>query len=216
MVKKNNIKKFTSRLFILGMGIGLAIGFNYVFAIVSYSGPTADFPLENAPTPLNVSSTDQVKDAGLSVNAFIANGLSTFNNDVTLANLSDPISLKYGISDFERPLCINNAGKIITCSSTSGPIVDFVSNSGHYSFNIASYEPVILSWSSSGASICSTSFTPDYSPYPVAGNTSGYYTLSSPSFMMPGAYTYRVTCSTTEGYSTTKSLTITMIDTQGH
>ena len=53
------------------MALILSVGVSVVYAAV-WTGPTGTPPDANTPTPINAGTDDQVKDGGLSVNAFIA------------------------------------------------------------------------------------------------------------------------------------------------
>lgn len=60
---------------------GLCIG----FSVVAWTGPTSAPPNNNVSAPVNVGTTDQVKNAGLSVNALAVFGNSAMTGNVTAA-----------------------------------------------------------------------------------------------------------------------------------
>lgn len=70
-MKENSIKKIISTAKIIILGLFVAMGMNYAMAFI---GPTASAPGGNVPAPINIGIYDQVKDAGLSVNAFLGGG----------------------------------------------------------------------------------------------------------------------------------------------
>jgi len=55
------------------------------FAVFAWTGPTQAPPNGNASAPINVGSSDQVKNAGLSVNALAVFGNSAMTGNVTAA-----------------------------------------------------------------------------------------------------------------------------------
>ncbi|GEM_PF-3458449 len=64
----------------------LAFSVSYVFA--AWSGPTATPPDGNTDAPVNVGTTDQIKDAGLGVNALSVFGGGFFSGNVGIGTIS--------------------------------------------------------------------------------------------------------------------------------
>jgi hypothetical protein len=109
-------KKLTSTVFALALGLGLAFGINYVSAGTAgtFNGPSSGFP--NCPTtddacntPINVGTSPQVKNGGLSVNAFTAYMDSVFYQGVTVKQISDGA---------EHYACVDGTGKFVMCGGT--------------------------------------------------------------------------------------------------
>ena len=59
-------------------------------AVFAWTGPTAAPPGNNIPTPINVGTTDQVKNAGLSLNSLVVFGNSIFTGNVGVGSSNVP------------------------------------------------------------------------------------------------------------------------------
>ena len=68
----NTVYKF----FILAAALALGLGVNYIYA--AWTGPTEAPPGGNTPTPVNLGIVNQIKDAGLGLNALSVFGNSYF------------------------------------------------------------------------------------------------------------------------------------------
>jgi hypothetical protein len=152
MNNRMKTKKFTSTVFALALGLGVAFGINYVFA-----GPPAAYP--SCPTttpgcnpPVNTGPYDQVKTAGLSVNTFLANAGARFVQGVQFDQLINPSNT----DGHDSNVCVNGqAGTLKSCGSntqiyaqtgyypTSGTpapgfnlgIAELISNAGFFIFD---------------------------------------------------------------------------------
>ncbi|MEI8272059.1 MAG: hypothetical protein WCG08_05510 [Paludibacter sp.] len=150
-MNKNNVKKVTSKLFILGLGFGLALGVNYVFAGGGngnsdvYTPPTDTFPNGNTPAPINSGAASQTKAGGLTLaGAFIAKSGAEFQQTVTVGGdltLTSGALLSQGISaagafiaksgaEFQQTVTVSsladsttNQGNRPICVNSSGRIV---------------------------------------------------------------------------------------------
>lgn len=74
------IKTTTYKLFILIAVLAIALSVNFIYA--AWTGPTQAPPGGNTPTPVNVGTFNQVKDAGLGLNALSVFGNSYFQETV--------------------------------------------------------------------------------------------------------------------------------------
>ncbi len=85
--------------------LGMLMGGVALFATVAiaWTGPTAAPPSGNVAAPINVGSTNQVKNGGLSVNAFSAFGSSYFAGKVGIGTLS-PVT----VLDVNGPVRVSN------------------------------------------------------------------------------------------------------------
>jgi hypothetical protein len=119
-------KKFTSTVFALALGLGVAFGINYVSG--NFTPPSQGFP--NCPTtdggcnqPINIGTTNQVKNGGLSVNGFLASAGAEFAQGVQFDQLANAPYAG------DRSTCVNNVGAIKVCGtnlySNTGTNTDF-------------------------------------------------------------------------------------------
>ncbi len=78
--------------------------------VSAWTGPTAAPPGNNVPAPINVGTIDQVKNGGLSVNAFAAFGTAYFAGKVGIgtASPSYPLTVVGGV--YANQVTINNTG----------------------------------------------------------------------------------------------------------
>ena len=95
------MQKLKQSFLTIAIGLALAAGLSY-----AWTGPTANPPLNNAPSPVNVSSSSQIKTGALQVNGFRNIGNSMFDG---LATFNSSIKIPAGAG----------AGKVLT-SDTSG------------------------------------------------------------------------------------------------
>jgi hypothetical protein len=96
-----NKKNILQPIKILILGLVLSLGVSYVFAALQGAPPTG-----NVAGPLNEGPSSQVKDGGLSVNAFEARGDSRFKHSVRVDDFA-------GTGD--RPLCADGSGNVVLC-----------------------------------------------------------------------------------------------------
>lgn len=100
--KTISLNQLFTLLFILFAGLLVAS------ALQAWTGPTATAPGADIPTLINVGTTDQVKDAGLSVNVFSSYGSDYVQNDVGIGTQNPVVAL-----DVAGALKIGNGGE--TC-----------------------------------------------------------------------------------------------------
>lgn len=102
MKRITNLPAYLLRISVLFLILISALSINYISAATTWTGPTALPPNSNAPAPLNVGTTNQVKDANLSVgasaNSNTAIGLSTYGANVvkgwqTIGGVTAPTQL---------------------------------------------------------------------------------------------------------------------------
>lgn len=105
-----NIKKFASILVVFVLALGISSGINYALAAIA---PTAAYP--NCPasdpacnTPINVSTTNQIKNGGLGVGTFLASLAAQFKQSVTVDKLA---------GTGERLTCSDSNGTLTNCDS---------------------------------------------------------------------------------------------------
>ena len=110
-------KKFTSTVFALALGLGVAFGINYVSG--NFTPPSQGFP--NCPTtdsacntPINVGASPQTKNGSLDVNAFTAWMNADFKQTVTFDSLQN-----YGSATSPATLCVSTNGTLEDCNSSS-------------------------------------------------------------------------------------------------
>lgn len=129
-MKTMNIKKFTSSIITLVLALVIISGIQYA-AADKFAGPADTFPncdktkVPGCNTPINVGTTAQIKNGGLSVNAFLANQNSQFKQDVTVDQLAG--------TAIEQIVCASGTGKLIKCGK------GMVNASGPLTVNISSY-----------------------------------------------------------------------------
>jgi hypothetical protein len=145
----NNKKQFFSKLFLLGLGIGIVLGVNHIYA-GNWNAPTASFPSGNVDAPINTGIQSQVKSGSLTVldlmvnrglevgsaeqaeqSALQVNSLSQLDGGIITSSIAGT-----GISQFqnviltdltsseagdtkERSVCTDSTGKIIECTYSS-------------------------------------------------------------------------------------------------
>ncbi|MFA6524197.1 MAG: hypothetical protein WC264_02395 [Candidatus Paceibacterota bacterium] len=109
-MKKNELLQ-SVKVIILGLVLSVGIAFVFSAGIGTGSVP----PSNNVPGPINTGTLDQIKNGGLSVNAFLVAGDSFFNGLVTLGNF---------IGGGNKPLCVDNSGNITTVCPEAVPVVN--------------------------------------------------------------------------------------------
>ena len=112
---------------VYGLIVLIAIALLFLASVVaSWTGPTASPPSGNVPAPVNVGSTDQVKDASLGVN-----GLAVFGNAIVQASSylnwgTTAGSAGYGFRDNGGTMQARNSGgawsNIVTSNSSTGDV----------------------------------------------------------------------------------------------
>jgi len=102
-MKKN---KLLQSVKVIVLGLIISFGITSVFSAGIETGKTGSVPpSNNVPGPINTGTLDQIKDGGLSVNAFLVAGDSFFNGLVTLGNFT---------GGGDKQLCVDNNGNITT------------------------------------------------------------------------------------------------------
>ncbi len=91
------------------VGIALVLAACLLFAslLSAWSGPTATAPAGNVPAPINIGTTDQVKDAGLSVNALAVFGSGYVEDDLGVGYASPALTL-----DVAGTIRLGNGGEV--------------------------------------------------------------------------------------------------------
>jgi hypothetical protein len=105
------------KLLLLSGAFSVALGLQYA---VAWAPPSGNPPNSNTSAPLNVSSTDQVKNGGLSVNA-----LSVFGNQYVQGNLGIGEVSTFGTLDVGKVDSVNE-GAEIRLRSASGSYKDWI------------------------------------------------------------------------------------------
>ena len=103
-MKPSSFKSFFSTLFVLFVGLLFAS------ALQAWTGPTGTAPSNNVPILINVGTTAQVKNAGLSVNARASYGSDYVQSKVGVGTQSPVVAL-----DVAGALKIGDGGE--TCTS---------------------------------------------------------------------------------------------------
>lgn len=110
-------------IFISGILVG-GIIFSAFSIVIAWTGPSSAPPNGNVSAPLNVGSTDQVKNAGLSVNALAVFGNAILSGTSLYFNFgTTPGSSGYGIRDNAGTMELKNSGGSWT--SISGAIQSY-------------------------------------------------------------------------------------------
>ena len=174
-------KQITSGIKITVLSAILIVGLNYANA--AWSGPTANPPSGGIPTPVNVSSINQVKNGGLGVNALSVFGDGLFSRDMT-AN-------EFCFSDGK---CITSWSQLQSTSTPQAPTVSLSSSPTSIAYGGSS----TLTWSSINATSCSANWTSSTA-------TSGTATKSN----LTSSQTYTMAC-TGAGGSAQGSATVTV------
>ncbi|MDP3956180.1 MAG: hypothetical protein Q8Q18_02965 [bacterium] len=65
----------------IALALALALGANYVLAVSTWTGATANPPDANAPAPITVSAVDQTKAGSLSISNPDENVVSTLSSE---------------------------------------------------------------------------------------------------------------------------------------
>jgi hypothetical protein len=86
------MQKIITKTIILLAVLTLALSVNYIFA--AWVGPTEAPPGGNTPTPIHIGTTDQVKDAGLSLDALSVFGGGYFQGSVGVGVVTPTESLE--------------------------------------------------------------------------------------------------------------------------
>lgn len=183
-MKENSIKKTISTAKIIVLGLFVAMGMNYAMAFV---GPTAPAPGSNVAAPVNIGAYDQVKDGGLSVNAFLGGGdgsTSSFWGNLEVGTpsgfgLVGPKNLfvygDVGLDAFRQlfednltnvsypaPICTGTDGNLIICDGAGDDFVflaDGATNTYYPNDLTPGVTGVTLMWVSGSAS-CTASGVP--------------------------------------------------------
>ncbi len=98
------------------------IGLLAASALSAWTGPAASAPSGNVAAPINVGTTDQVKNAGLSINALTVFGSAYIQNKVGIATSTPAVAL-----DVNGTVKIGNAGEV--CQSVTAGAIRYNSSS---------------------------------------------------------------------------------------
>ncbi|TSD03217.1 MAG: YD repeat-containing protein [Parcubacteria group bacterium Athens0714_16] len=179
MFTKNQI---ISAIKITTMSAILIVGLNYANA--AWSGPTASAPSGGIPTPVNLSSINQIKNGSLGVNALSVFGDGLFNRDMT----AEQFCLNgCCISSWSDKTC---GTPVFTPPST--PVVSLSASPTSVAYNDSS----VLTWTSTNTTSCSANWTSSTA-------TSGSTTKSN----LTSTTAYAITCTGTGG-SQSASVTV--------
>ncbi len=141
-----SFRQLFAALFILFIGLLAAS------LLQAWSGPTATAPGGNVAAPLNVGTSDQVKNAGLSVNALTVFGSSYIQNKLGVGVASPLVS-----GDFAGTIRIGNGGEL--CQAISAGAVRYNASSNALEYcNGAAWQALLVSggtgqWGVSGSDI---------------------------------------------------------------
>ena len=111
-----SLRQLFATLFILFVGL---LGTSLLQA---WTGPTGTAPGSNVAAPINAGAIDQVKNAGLSINALTVFGSAYIQNKLGIGNPSPAVSL-----DVNGTIKIGNAGEL--CQAVSAGAVRYNSTS---------------------------------------------------------------------------------------
>lgn len=137
----------------------------------AWTAPSASAPSGNVAAPINVGTTDQVKNAGLSVNALAVFGNEYVQNALGIGTVSPQVAL-----DVNGTVKIGNAGEV--CQSVTAGAIRYNSTS-----NIMEY--------CNGAQWCPMSGCA--APITVTPGSQAYTTPGSYTFIVPAYNTLTVT-----------------------
>ncbi len=118
----NNIKtNIKDSIKVAVLALAITLGVTYVFA--AWVGPIATPPNSNVSAPINVGSTDQIKDGGLGVDTLSVFGNGAYSGyiqigqtAVTCGVLTDG-SLRFNTSNKCLQLCVDSGWQDVTCST---------------------------------------------------------------------------------------------------
>src|SRR3989338_9556697 len=101
MMRHLSFRHIFSTLFLLFIGLLAAT------ALQAWTGPTATAPAGNVAAPINVGTTDQVKDAGISVNSLAVFGSQYIQDKLGVGRISPVMSV-----DVNGTLRLGNGGEV--------------------------------------------------------------------------------------------------------
>ena len=174
-------KQITSAIKITVLSAILIVGLNYVNA--AWSGPTANPPSGGIPTPVNISSVNQVKNGGLGVNALSVFGDGLISRDMTATEFC-----------FTDGTCISAWSQLKNPSTSQTPTVSLTANPTNVAYN----GQTTLTWSSTNATSCSANWTSSTATNGTATKTN-----------LTTSTTYTIAC-TGAGGSAQASATVTV------
>ena len=110
----------------------LFVGFLAATTLQAWTGPTATAPNGNVPAPINVGTTDQVKNAGLSLNSLLVSGNAAIYNSDIAEKLGINTATPVVALDVNGTIKIANGGEL--CQSVSAGAIRYnnTSNSLEY------------------------------------------------------------------------------------
>ncbi len=108
---------------VIVIGLVLSAGISYAGNWVAPAGPP---PGNNAQGPINVGTTDQVKDGGLAVNHFLAFDNGVFTKDLYVKDLFNPgnsgdLYVEKLANNTSEHVCADAQGKLFLCGFTPPP-----------------------------------------------------------------------------------------------
>ena len=101
-----NKKNVLQSVKVIILGLVLSLGIMNVSAALEGANP----PANNVPGPINEGPSSQIKNGGLSVNAFTARGNSLFYQ---------PVKVYSFIGGNNKTLCADNCGNVVFCDATA-------------------------------------------------------------------------------------------------
>jgi hypothetical protein len=101
---------------------GVFIGLFAASVLSAWTGPTGTAPGSNVTAPINAGTVDQVKNAGLSVNAFTVFGSQYIQNKLGIATATPAVAL-----DVNGTIKVGNAGEV--CQSVTAGAIRYNSSS---------------------------------------------------------------------------------------
>ncbi len=108
-IMKSLLKNFTESIKITAIALVLTLGATYAYA--AWTGPTSAPPNGNTPAPVNVGTTNQIKNGGLGVNS-----LAVYGDSVVTGNSSVDGYLKVGVT---TATCNGNLSGALRYNTTS-------------------------------------------------------------------------------------------------
>src|SRR3989344_1580149 len=106
------MRKNLTKFLLLVIAFTFALSINYIFA--AWTGPIQAPPGGNAPTPVHIGTTNQVKDGGLGLNALSVFGNGYFQDNVGIGTVSPQAKLDVaGDAKISQGLQVGNTSNAI-------------------------------------------------------------------------------------------------------
>ncbi len=139
----NTLKQALQTVKIVTLATVLSFGLSYVYA---WTAPNATPPNGNTSAPVNVGTTDQIKNSGLSVNAFTAFGNAYFGGNVGIGAVALTSKLEVAGTIKSTGLQMTTGagvGKVLTSDATGSMSWETPTGSsgsyGRYTFKMDGY-----------------------------------------------------------------------------